>query len=48
MKAYLAVTGIIAEWNYFVRQPGHLTIIAAIGAVAAGLAIWAWRLFRIP
>jgi len=58
MKTYLAVTGslfgllgaahiwrVFAEWPRLLHDSGEV-IETAIGVVAAGLCVWAWRLFR--
>ncbi len=59
MKAYLVTTGtlfallalvhlwrIIAEWPRLATDPWFI-LEAAIGVVAAGLGLWAWRLLRL-
>ena len=58
MKAYLVTTGslfallalahvsrIIGEWPRLLHDSGEI-IEAGIGLLAAGLSLWAWRLFR--
>ncbi|HEX4627203.1 MAG TPA: hypothetical protein VH137_00310 [Gemmatimonadales bacterium] len=54
MKAYVVTTGtlfallaLVHLWRLVAEWP-HLGIVAAgIGVLAAGLAVWAWRLVRL-
>jgi len=36
----------IAEWRVLATDPWYFLGMAALGLVAAGLSVWAWRLLR--
>jgi hypothetical protein len=38
----------IDEWPRLATDPVYYLGMAALGAVAAALSVWAWRLFRLP
>jgi hypothetical protein len=37
----------IAEWHLLATDPGYFLGMTALGVLAAGLSIWAWRLLRL-
>jgi hypothetical protein len=44
MMGVLHVWRAIAEWHLLAIDPWYFLGMAAIGAVAAALSVWAWRL----
>jgi hypothetical protein len=38
----------IAEWSRLTTDPGFLVEGPGIGIMAAAIAVWAWRLLRLP
>jgi hypothetical protein len=37
----------IAEWQLLTTNPWQFLGMAALGVVATGLSVWAWRLLRL-
>ena len=46
LMAAMHLTRSIAEWGKLTTDPGYFLGMAALGLVAAGLSVWAWRLLR--
>jgi hypothetical protein len=44
--ALLHLRHAIADWSMLKTNPGEFLVMAALGVLAAGLAGWAWVLFR--
>lgn len=47
LMAVLHLVRGIAEWHLLATNPGYFLGMAALGLVAAGLSVWAWRLLRV-
>jgi hypothetical protein len=37
----------IDNWRQLQTHPGNYLIMSALGVIAAGLSVWAWRLLRL-
>lgn len=37
----------IAEWSFLSTDPWYFLSMSALGVVAAGLSVWAWRLLLL-
>jgi hypothetical protein len=47
LMAAMHILKSISEWRLLTTDPGYFMGMAALGLVAAGLSVWAWRLLRL-